>query len=165
MQSERSLSEMATKCFGILATFVLPMLVHSAYVQAKWVRADAPAPPMGQRSVTSAIMNAVGVADTVEHFAGTFYGVKADVALNMNTRVAHVALSGYPVAGRVEGDGWLKDAGKERGEVMLEPDFAARLARRFVSIQWAALDRDRHTVTVHATVPIIGSLELVLHRA
>ena len=109
-------------------------------------------------------MRALGVADTIERFEGTIYGVSATVALNMNTRVAHVALRGYPLAGTVEGDGWLKEPDKERGAVELEPNFAARLARRFVYIKWASLDREKHTVTVQAAVPILGSVEIVLNR-
>ena len=53
---------------------------------------------------------------------------------------------------------------KERGAVVLEPTFAARLARRFVYIQWASLNREKHTVTVSASVPVLGSVELVLQR-
>ena len=109
-------------------------------------------------------MNAAGVRDTIELYEGSFYGVSASVALNMNTRVAHVSLRGYPVAGTVEGEGWLKDPDKERGEVVLEPTFAARLARRLVHINWASLDRAAHTVTVAASVPILGVCELVLNR-
>ena len=155
---------MVAKCRGFVAACVLPMLAHSTFVQAAWVSGPSEPPPIGHRTVAGTLMRAVGVADTVEHFAGTFYGVTANVALNMNTRVAHVALRGYPIAGTVEGDGWLKEPDKERGEVVLEPTFAARLARRFVRIQWASLDREKHTVTVHALVPILGECELVLQR-
>jgi len=138
------------------------MLAMPAYVGAASMPAALFEHP--QRSASAAIMRALGVADTVERFEGSFYGVSAAVALNLNTRVAHVWLQGYPIAGTVEGEGWLKEPDKERGAVVLEPTFEARLARRFVSIQWASLDREKHTVTVHASVPVIGSVEMVLHR-
>lgn len=146
----------------MVTAFLLPMLVVPAYVRAASMPTSAFEFP--QRTASAAIMRALGVADTVERFAGSFYGVSATVALNMNTRVAHVALSGYPIAGTVEGEGWLKEPDKERGEVVLEPTFAARLARRFVTIKWASLDHQKHTVTVHASVPVIGSVVMVLNR-
>jgi hypothetical protein len=148
---------------GFVVAGVLPMLAHSVFVRGAWSSGPTDQPSVGgHRTVASTLMRAVGVADTVEHFAGALYGVSADVALNMNTRVAHVTLRGYPIAGTVEGDGWLKEPDKERGEVVLEPTFAARLARRFVFIQWASLDREKHTVTVHVSVPLLGECELVL---
>jgi len=146
----------------MVAAFLLPMLAMPAYVGAASMPATLFEHP--QRTATGAIMRALGVADTIERFEGTIYGVSATVALNMNTRVAHVALRGYPLAGTVEGDGWLKEPDKERGAVELEPTFAARLARRFVYIKWASLDREKHTVTVQAAVPILGSVEIVLNR-
>lgn len=146
----------------MVAALLLPMLAMPAYVHAASMPASAFETP--QRTASAAIMRALGVADTVEHFEGSFYGVSASVALNLKTRVAHVSLRGYPIAGTVEGDGWLKEPDKERGAVVLEPTFEARLSRRFVHIQWASLDREKHTVTVHASVPVIGSVEMVLHR-
>lgn len=146
----------------MVTTFLLPMLVVPAYVRASSMPTSAFEFP--QRTASAAIMRALGGADTVEHFAGSFYGVSATVALNLNTRVARVSLRGYPIAGTVEGEGWLKDPDKERGEVVLDPTFTARLARRFVRIEWASLDHHKHTVTVHASVPVIGSIVMVLHR-
>lgn len=146
----------------MVAALLLPMLAMPAHVHAASMPASAFEHP--QRTASAAIMRALGVADTVEHFEGSFYGVSASVALNLKTRVAHVSLRGYPIAGTVEGDGWLKEPDKERGAVVLEPTFAERLSRRFVHIEWASLDREKHTVTVHASVPVIGSVEMVLHR-
>jgi hypothetical protein len=145
-----------------VAALLLPMLVMPSWVGAAALATSPFEPP--QRTASAVLMRALGVSDTVENFEGSFYGVSANVALNMNTRVAHVSLRGYPIAGTVEGDGWLKDSDKERGNVVLEPTFAARLARRFVYIQWASLNREKHTVTVSVSVPVIGSCELVLHR-
>lgn len=160
---ERAVSAMAATRHGFVVAGVLPMLAHSAFVRGAWSSGPTDQPSAGgHRTVASTLMKAVGVADTIEHFSGTFYGVSADVALNMNTRVAHVTLRGYPIAGTVEGDGWLKEPDKERGEVVLEPTFAARLARRFVVIQWASLDRAKHVVTVYVSVPILGERALVL---
>jgi len=98
------------------------------------------------------------------HFEGSFYGVYARVALNMNTRVAHVTLSGIPLGGSLEGEGWLKSAGTESGPVVLQEEFAARLARRYVEISRASLDRGAKTVTVWASVPLLGEIEMVLNE-
>lgn len=153
---------MVHRSLRVVAALLLPMLAMPTWVGAAAL-ATAPFEPP-QRTASAVLMRALGVADTIERFEGSFYGVSASVALNLNTRVAHVSLRGYPIAGTVEGDGWLKEPEKERGAVVLEPTFEARLARRFVSIQWASLDREKHTVTVYASVPVIGSVELVLHR-
>ena len=104
----------------------------------------------------------VGLPDPVETFAGSFYGVSAQVELNMRTRVAQVRLNGVPLGGRISGTGWLKDPESESGTVVLEPTFAARLARRYVSIYSAHLDRKGHTVTVNVKIPVLGIMSLVL---
>ena len=106
-----------------------------------------------------------GSTDTdVQHYAGTFYGVGASVDLDMNTRIAMVRLSGAVLGGTLEGRGWLRDSGAEQGGVVLDPAFEARLKRRFVRVDAAALDRLAKTVTVKAKVPIFGSISLVLHQ-
>ena len=104
----------------------------------------------------------VGLPDPVETFAGSFYGVSAQVELNMRTRVAQVRLSGAPLGGRISGAGWLQDFHAEAGGVVLEPEFQRRLGRRFVRIHSARLDRREHTVTVNARVPVLGVIEMVL---
>lgn len=155
-------AKMAHGGLRIVATLLLPMLAVPTWVGAAALAAvPFETPP---RTASAVLMRALGVVDTIERFEGSFYGVSASVALNMNTRVAHVSLRGYPIAGSVEGEGWLKEPDKERGAVVLEPTFAARLARRFVYIQWASLNREKHTVTVSASVPVLGSVELVLQR-
>jgi hypothetical protein len=104
----------------------------------------------------------VGLPDPVETFEGSFYGVTAQVELNMRTRVAQVRLNGVPLGGRISGTGWLKDPESESGTVVLEPTFEARLARRYVSIYSARLDRKEHTVTVNVKIPVLGIMSLVL---
>ena len=108
------------------------------------------------------VLMQAGFADPVEHFEGTFYGVTAQVDLNMRTRVADVSLNGVPLGGRISGTGWLSDPQAESGTVVLETEFAKRLHRRFVSIYSARLDRLRHMVVVKAKVPLLGVIELVL---
>jgi hypothetical protein len=108
------------------------------------------------------VLMQVGVPDTVEHFAGSFYGVNARVELNMRTRVAMVHLNGAPLGGRISGTGWLHDRHREDGKVVLEPSFEKRLRRRFVTIYRATFDRKRHTVTVGVKIPVIGEIELTL---
>ena len=123
------------------------------------VPATAPAAPRG--ALGRALMHA-GLVDPIERFAGSIYGVHARVHLNMRTRVATVALRGAVLGGTVQGTGRLADAGAEAGGVVLERTFVVRLRRRFVTIQRAALDRARMTVTVWARVPILGAVEMVL---
>jgi hypothetical protein len=119
-----------------------------------------PAPRAGM--LGRVLMRAAGLADPVERFEGTFYGVSATVNLNMRTRVAQVRLSGAPLGGRISGAGWLQDFHAEAGGVVLEPEFQRRLGRRFVRIHSARLDRREHTVTVNARVPLLGVIEMVL---
>jgi len=118
--------------------------------------------PMPRPGILGRVLMEIGVPAPVEHFEGTFYGVTAKVDLNMRTRVANVYLNGIPIGGRISGTGWLKDPEAESGTVVLEPEFAKRLDRRFVSIYSARLDREQHTVTVRAKVPILGTIALVL---
>jgi len=127
--------------------------------------ATATSPPSPARALGRILMSAVGMAEEpMAHFEGSFYGVYASVALNTNTRVAHVTLSGIPLGGSLEGEGWLKSAGTESGPVVLQEEFAARLARRFVEISRASLDRGAKTVTVWAIVPLLGEIEMVLNE-
>ena len=106
------------------------------------------------------------VAGEVQHFRGGLYGVSASVALNLGTRHAEISLRGAPLGGSISGSGWLKSehANAESGGVVLDPDFARLLSRRFISIQHASLDREANTVTVTVTVPIFGRNVLVLKR-
>ena len=113
-------------------------------------------------SAMARILTQMGIPDPVETFEGSFYGVTASVDLNMRTRVAQVRLNGVPLGGRISGTGWLQDAESESGKVVLEPGFEARLARRYVSIYSAHLDRKGHTVTVNVKIPILGIMALVL---
>ncbi len=113
-------------------------------------------------SAMGRILMQMGIPDPVETFEGSFYGVSASVELNMRTRVAQVRLNGVPIGGRISGTGWLQDPESESGTVVLEPSFEARLARRYVSIHSAQLDRKGHTVTVNVKVPLLGSMSLVL---
>lgn len=102
---------------------------------------------------------------TVQVFVGSAFGVSAQAQLDMQTRVAHVKLSGLAIGGVIEGDGWLNDNNAECGSVVLDPQLEATLARRFVTIQRASLDRSAKTVTVYALVPVFGTVEIVLEAA
>ena len=103
---------------------------------------------------------------TVQVFVGSAFGVSAQAQLDMQTRVAHVKLSGLAIGGVIEeGDGWLNDNNAECGSVVLDPQLKATLARRFVTIQRASLDRSAKTVTVYALVPVFGTVEIVLEAA
>lgn len=98
----------------------------------------------------------------IEHFSGTFYGVSAEIDLNMRTRVATITLRGAVLGGTVRGTGWLKESGVESGGVVLDDELARRLRRRFVEIRHASLNREERTVTVYAKVPVIGAIKMVL---
>jgi hypothetical protein len=127
--------------------------------------ATAASPPSPARALGRILMTAVGLAEEpMAHFEGSFYGVYARVALNMNTRVAHVTLSGIPLGGSLEGEGWLKSAGTESGPVVLQEEFAARRARRGVGFSRAPRDRRAQTGTVWASVPLLGEIEMVLNE-
>ena len=108
------------------------------------------------------VLMQAGFVDPVENFSGRFYGVSAEVELNMRTRVAQVYLQGAPLGGQISGEGWLSDAGAEAGTVVLDKEFARRLRSRLVSIYSARLDRRARTVTVNVKIPVIGVIELVL---
>ena len=125
------------------------------------VPATAPAPP---RAAFRRVLMHAGLVDTVERFAGSLYGVHASVDLNMRTRIATITLRGAVLGGTVQGTGWLKDPEAEAGGIVLDDRFTARLRRRFVSVESAALDRVRRTVTVRAAVPILGMVDIVLTR-
>jgi len=99
-----------------------------------------------------------------QRYRGTVYGVTANVALDMRTREAHVELRGAALGGVLAGAGRLKNVDGEEGEVELEEEFEAMLARRMISIQAASLDRVANTVTVHVTVPFLGGQALELKR-
>ena len=106
------------------------------------------------------------VAGEVQHFRGGLYGVVASVAINLGTRHAEISLRGAPVGGTLSGSGWLKAEHAESysGGVVLDPDFERQLARRFVSIEYASLNRETNTVAVTVIVPIFGRNVLVLKR-
>lgn len=106
----------------------------------------------------------LGIEDPVEHYSGNFYGVEAQVQLNMKTRIAEVLLKGVVLGGSVSGRGWLKDSGAEEGAVVLDRHFEARLRRRFVRIRGAALDRAKRVVVVRVSIPVLGDVELVLNE-
>ena len=125
-------------------------------------RTQHAAPP--RMGMLNRVLMQAGFADPIEHFSGRFYGVSAEVELNMRTRVAQVRLQGAPLGGHVSGEGWLSDTGAEAGTVVLEKEFAQRLRRRLVSIYSARLNRHERTVTVNVKIPVIGTIELVLEQ-
>lgn len=121
-----------------------------------------PLPPVPRGGMLGRLLMDVGVYAPVEHFEGSFYGVRAIVELNMRTRIAMVHLDGVPLGGRLSGTGWLKNCELDSGAVILEPAFAKSLRRRFVTIYSAHLNRKQHTVIVNVKVPVLGIIELVL---
>ena len=154
------------------ATSPLLFALAVAPTEAAWmlspafVAQSAPLERAGGGAVRGLLARMGLVAGEVQHFRGGMYGVVASVALNLGTRHAEISLRGAPVGGSISGSGWLKAEHAEAysGGVVLDPDFAKLLSRRFVSIQHASLDRETNTVTVTVTVPIFGQTVLVLKR-
>ena len=91
-------------------------------------------------------------------------GVRARVSLDMDTRKARIELVGAPMGGYVQGVGWLSDPKAEAGRVVVDREFARALARRFVGITHAGLNRRARTVSVTVTVPILGQQTMVLQH-
>lgn len=156
------------------ATTMLLLALAVAHTRAAWaispalVAQTASQERMGGGAVRS-LLSSMGLAtpvDEVQHFRGGMYGVSASVALNIKSRHAVVSLRGAPVGGSLTGTGWLavEQAHSLSGAVVLDPDFQKLLARRFVSIQHASLDRATNQVSVTVTVPIFGQTVLVLQR-
>ncbi len=118
----------------------------------------SPSIPPSLRSALSQLR----MCSSVQNYTGGVFGVSAEVELNLRTRVAHVKLKGVPIGGTVEGEGWLASPTVEAGAVVLEPSFEAALRRRRIRIVRAALDRNANTVTVTASVPVIGEQRILL---
>lgn len=138
----------------MVAGMFLPLRVLLTSVT---LRASPSIPP----SLRSALAH-VTMCSHVQNYTGGVFGVYADVSLNMRTRVARVKMRGVPIGGSVEGTGWLASPDVEVGGVVLEPEFEAKLRRRGIKIIHAALSRSENTVTVTATVPVLGSQRIVL---
>jgi hypothetical protein len=105
------------------------------------------------------------VADDVcriRTFQGSLYGVTATVELDLYSRKANVQLSGVVLGGGLSGTGWLESADGDKGTVVLDDNLATALAWRRVTIVSASLDRETDSVTICATIPILGFQKIVL---
>ena len=120
-------------------------------------------PAWGLQSVRSLLMLQPAECEP-RRYRGGMYGVSAAVALDLQKQTAHVQLWGIPIGGRVEGVGRLASDDPDAGAVELEQEFAATLARRLVRVVHARLDRATDTLTVVASVPLLGEQTLVLER-
>lgn len=116
------------------------------------------------RDVVMSATRLDGFSSGVQQFQGRMLGVRARVALDMDTRKARIELLGAPMGGYVQGVGWLTDPKAEAGKVVVDREFARKLARRFVSITHAGLNRRARTVSVTVTVPVFGQQTLVLQH-
>ena len=150
----------------LLALAIAP--THAAWVLSPAFVAQSTTLERASGGTVRGLLARMGVGGgEVQHFRGGMYGVTASIALNLSTRHAEISLRGAPVGGTLSGSGWLKteqSAEAYSGGVVLGPDFAKQLSRRFVSIQHASLNRETNTVTVTVTVPIFGHNVLVLKR-
>lgn len=97
-------------------------------------------------------------------FQGSLYGVTATAELDLYSRKARVQLSGLVLGGGLSGTGWLESStDSDRGTVVLDDELAAALAWRRVKIVSASLDRETDTVTICATIPVLGFQKIVLN--
>ena len=113
------------------------------------------------------VMNALQMVreeSPVRTYEGGLYGVSALVELNMQTREADVSLSGIVLGGTLSGTGRLESPTSESGGVVLDEDLAYSLARRYITIKHASLNRENDTVCVAAVVPLLGDIEIYLVR-
>ena len=152
------------------------MLLHRVLVAALCVQQPSAGPAL--LPTTAALRSALGAARAVvmsatgldgfssgvQQFQGGMYGVRARVTLDMDTRKARIELRGAPMGGYVQGVGWLRDPKAEAGGVVVDQEFARKLARRMVGIRHAALNRRARTVSVTVTVPLFGQQTLVLRH-
>lgn len=152
------------------------LLFHRVLAAALCVQHPPPGPAL--LPATAALRGALGAArevlmsatrldgfsSGVQQFQGRMLGVRARVALDMDTRKARIELLGAPMGGYVQGVGWLTDPKAEAGKVVVDREFARKLARRFVSITHAGLNRRARTVSVTVTVPVFGQQTLVLQH-
>lgn len=97
-------------------------------------------------------------------FQGSLLGVTATIKVDLQSRRADILLRGVPVGGRVQGSGWLTNNEFEHGGVQLDEDLERALARRFVAIEGAALDRIKNVVIVNVSVPVFGVQTIELTR-
>ena len=100
----------------------------------------------------------------VQHYRGGLYVVTATVALHPKTRLAEISLSGIVLGGTLTGTGTLDHPDDEAGGVVLDEQLQESLSRRFISIQRAELNRTDNTVTVEATVPLLGKITIFMKR-
>ena len=152
------------------------MLFHRVLVAALCVQ--HPPPGTALLPTKAALRNALGAArdvvmsatgldgfsSGVQQFQGRMLGVRARVTLDMDTRKARIELLGAPMGGYVQGVGWLRDPKAEAGGVVVDQEFARKLARRMVGIRHAALNRRARTVSVTVTVPVFGQQTMVLQH-
>ena len=114
-------------------------------------------------TIMSAVDTLIQDSD-MRRYEGGLYGVDANVVLNMKTREATVEMSGVVLGGTLTGTGRLESSTAESGGVVLDEKLAHSLARRYITIQTASLDRERDSVCVVATVPLLGRIEIYLQR-
>jgi hypothetical protein len=103
--------------------------------------------------------------DLLREYAGSLLGVSASASLDFRERQANVSLWGLPIAGSVNGSGWLQSTTTGvAGRVLLDPDMQAKLRRRGVRVVSAALDLPSDSLSVTVEVPIFGQQTLKLAR-
>lgn len=104
-------------------------------------------------------------SDLRREYAGSLLGVSASASLDFRDRQANVSLWGVPIAGSVNGSGWLESTTTGvAGKVTLDPEMEARLRRRGVRVVSAALDLPSDSLSVTVDVPIFGQQTLRLKR-
>lgn len=151
----------------MIASFARPLTVP--YVGGHPL---SPSPQRSPRSARSALVRMLtggsdaGLgSDLLREYAGSLFGVSASASLDFRERQANVSLWGLPIAGSVNGTGWLESTTTGvAGKVVLDPDMEAKLRRRGVRVVSAGLDLPSDSLSVTVDVPIFGQQTLKLAR-
>lgn len=153
---------MAAFCIPGTWTTVLALLTASFSPQRSLRSAHAPL----VRMLTGGGGSDVGLGtDLLREYSGSLFGVSASASLDVRERSANVSLWGLPIAGAVNGTGWLESTTTGvAGKVVLDPEMEAKLRRRGVRVVSAALDLASDSLSVSVEVPIFGQQTLKLAR-
>ena len=79
----------------------------------------------------ASLLSALCTDTATPRFSGGLFGVRADVQLDLTTRLAHVRLRGAPLGGRLEGTAYFDN----EGAIVIDHALKASLRRRAVHVQ------------------------------
>lgn len=91
-------------------------------------------------------------------FTGSRFGVRADVDVDLATRVASVRLSGLPLGGVVSGTATLNDA----GDPVMDQSLRSALERRGVRVEAVDMDPGLRSCRIVALLPFSRRMSITL---